>query len=105
MGTLPQSSTMGTALAKMTLALTPDLSDERMVVVAVPVEQNFGPHEGFSGFCKTPSPFSADSYSKGASVVSASFKVLPFDAPSCVRRAVQSKGTLPMPEVPTCRAP
>ena len=92
-----------TALDEMTLLLTPDLSDEKMVMVAVPVGKDFGPHEGFSGFCQTSSPFSADSYADGASVVSASFKVLPFDASSCVRRDVASSGAMALPEVAICR--
>lgn len=90
------------ALGRVTWHPPPAGGEERLLAVAVPKGQGFGPIDGWTGFCRHPATLDASAWPKAAAVGTSALTVLPWSAPACAQRALARPGPAPVPEVPIC---
>jgi hypothetical protein len=92
------------SLGEMVLLRDPNLGDEKLVAVAVPVGATFGTSNPWTTYCKAPGPVTSAIWSKSAALGGATFVVQPYDASACVQRKVpRPLASFQVPNVPVCK--
>ena len=75
--------------------------DERLLAVALPHGQSFGPTDAWRDYCRLPAPFDARAFPAGAAIGSATFVVHPAGTYGCPDRPAPEATTAA--EAPMCR--